>query len=220
MSDQTNSADLRSGLERVALDLHVHSPASHDWRDRAVSAEDLVAQALAKGLDGMAITDHESGQFIDQLRAAAEGTGLTIIPGVELNNLAGNDGIHLIALFDLDMTGNDVDHFLSSIGALKGTGASVTRGTATAGILEVLEEIEDRGGIAVLAHCQSSKGSLAEMRGPVRTQLVRHPVVLAAEARAEEHFDETKKATRKRTWDWLDGTDPDVQAQAGRLPGV
>jgi hypothetical protein len=72
----------------------------------------------------------------------------------------------------------------------------------------VLEEIEDRGGIAVLAHCQSSKGSLAEMRGDVRTMLVRHPVVLAAEARAEEHFDETKKATRKRTWDWLDGTDP------------
>jgi histidinol phosphatase-like PHP family hydrolase len=67
MSDQTNSGDLRLGLERVALDLHVHSPASHDWRDGAVSAEDLVAQALAQGLDGIAITDHESGQFIDQL---------------------------------------------------------------------------------------------------------------------------------------------------------
>jgi ABC-type lipoprotein export system ATPase subunit/histidinol phosphatase-like PHP family hydrolase len=208
MSDRTNIGDFRPGLERVALDLHVHSPASHDWRDGAVSANDLVTQALAEGLDGIAITDHESGQFIDRLRTAAEGTALTIIPGVELNNLAGNEGIHLIALFDLDMTANDVDHFLSSIGALKGTGASVTRGTATAGILEVLDEIEERGGIAVLAHCQSSKGSLAEMRGPVRTQLVRHPVVLAAEARAEEHFDVTKKATRKRTWDWLDGTDP------------
>jgi hypothetical protein len=53
---------------------------------------------------------------------------VTIIPGVELNNLAGNEGIHLIALFDLDMTANDVDHFLSSIGSLKGTGANVTRG--------------------------------------------------------------------------------------------
>ena len=204
----SSSNDLRAGLERVVLDLHVHSPASRDWRDDDVSAEDVVQRALDQGLDGIAITDHESGQFIDQLRAAAEGTGLTIIPGVELNNLAGNEGIHLIALFDLDMTANDVDHFLSSIGALKGTGANVTRGTATVGILEVLEKIEQRGGIAVLAHCQSSKGSLAEMRGEVRTMLVRHPVVLAAEARAEEHFDESKKATRKRTWDWLDGTDP------------
>lgn len=72
----------------------------------------------------------------------------------------------------------------------------------------MLDEIGKRGGIAVLAHCQSSKGSLAEMRGDVRTMLVRHPVVLAAEARAEEHYDETRQATRKRTWDVLDGTDP------------
>lgn len=211
MNDQTGIDDLRAGLERVALDLHVHSPASHDWRDGGVSAADLVARALDQGLDGIAITDHESGQFIDQLRAAAEGSGLTIIPGVELNNLAGNEGIHLIALFNLDMTATDVDHFLSSIGALKGTGANVTRGTATEGLLEVLEEIKKRGGIAVLAHCQSSKGSLAEMRGPVRTMLVRHPVVLAAEAKAEEHFDGAKKASRKRTWDWLDGTDPNYK---------
>lgn len=208
MDDSSSSDDLKAGLERVALDLHVHSPESRDWRDRHASAEDLVRRALDQGLDGLAITDHESGQFIDALRAAAEGTGLTIIPGVELNNLAGNEGIHLIALFDLDTTANDIDHFLSSIGSLKGTGANVTRGTATAGILEVLEKIGDRDGIAVLAHCQSSKGSLAEMRGEVRTMLVRHPVVLAAEARAEEHFDETKRATRRRTWDWLDGTDP------------
>ena len=208
MTDISSDDDVRDGLERVALDLHVHSPASRDWRDGDVSADDLVRQARDQGLDGIAITDHESGQFIDQLRAAAESTGLTIIPGVELNNLAGNEGIHLIALFDLDMTANDVDHFLSSIGSLTGTGATVTRGTATAGILDVLDAIEKRGGIAVLAHCQSSKGSLAEMRGDVRTTLVRHPVVLAAEARAEEHFDETKRAARKRTWDWLDGTDP------------
>jgi len=169
MADQSSSEPVRAGLERVALDLHVHSSASHDWRGGEVTPEAVVQQALAKGLDGIAITDHESGQFIDQLRVAAEGTGLTIIPGVELNNLAGNEGIHLIALFNLDMTANDVDHFLSNVGALKGTGVNVTRGTATDGILEVLEEIGKRGGIAVMAHCQSSKGSLANMRGEVRT---------------------------------------------------
>jgi histidinol phosphatase-like PHP family hydrolase/energy-coupling factor transporter ATP-binding protein EcfA2 len=208
MTNQSRTEDLRAGLERVALDLHVHSPASRDWRNGDVSADDLVARALAQGLDGIAIADHESGQFIDQLRTAADGTGLMVVPGVEINNLAGNQGIHLIALFELDTTATDIDHFLVSIGALTGTGANLKRSTATKGILEVLEEIGKRGGIAVLAHCQSSKGSLAEMRGEVRTMLVRHPVVLAAEARAEEHHDETKKATRKRTWDMLDGTDP------------
>jgi ABC-type cobalamin/Fe3+-siderophores transport system ATPase subunit/histidinol phosphatase-like PHP family hydrolase len=190
------------------LDLHVHTPASHDWRDGPTSAEEIVDRALAAGLDGIAITDHESGQSIDAVRAAARGRDLTVIPGVEINNLAGNAGIHLVALFDLATTANDIDHFLSSIGALKGPGDSAKRGTATKGPLEVLDEIQARGGIAVLAHCQSSKGSLADMRGDVRTLLIRHPVVLAAEARAEEHFDEAKTSARKRTFDLLDGADP------------
>jgi ABC-type lipoprotein export system ATPase subunit len=94
------------------------------------------------------------------------------------------------------------------IEALTGTGANLKRGTAKKGILDVLDEIQKRNGIAVLAHCQSSKGSLADMRGAVRTELVRHPAVLAAEAKAEEHFDATKKEDRKRTYDILDGADP------------
>jgi predicted metal-dependent phosphoesterase TrpH len=73
MTDRSISDDLRVGLERVPLDLHVHSPASRDWRDGAVSAGDLVRRALEQGLDGIAITDHGSGQFIDQLQAAADG---------------------------------------------------------------------------------------------------------------------------------------------------
>jgi predicted metal-dependent phosphoesterase TrpH len=60
LSDQPNSGELTPGLERVALDLHVHSPASHDWRNGADSPEDLVEHALVQGLDGIAITDHES----------------------------------------------------------------------------------------------------------------------------------------------------------------
>lgn len=75
MTDPPRTEDYRAGLERVALDLHVHSPASRDWRDGEVAADDLVARALAQRLDGIAITDHESGQFIDQLRTAADGTG-------------------------------------------------------------------------------------------------------------------------------------------------
>jgi ABC-type lipoprotein export system ATPase subunit/histidinol phosphatase-like PHP family hydrolase len=197
----------RGGLERVALDLHVHSPASHDWVGDTASAEQIVARAIEQGLDGIAITDHQSGQFIDKLRGAAEGTDLAIIPGIEINNLAGTEGIHLIAFFDFATTANDIDLFLAAIDALEGTGADIKRVTSKKGIIEVLSEVRKRNGIAVLAHCQSSKGSLAEMRGDVRTELIRHPAVLAAEARAEEYFDDGKAAERKRTFDLLDGHD-------------
>jgi ABC-type lipoprotein export system ATPase subunit len=208
MTEQSAENPSRLGLERVALDLHVHTSASHDWRGGEITAEEIVEHVMSRGLDGIAVTDHESGQFIDDLRVAAKPHGVAIIPGVEINNLAGSEGIHLIALFPLDTTARDIDHLLVIIGALTGKGTNLKRGNATKGILEVLEEIEKRDGIAVLAHCQSSKGSLSDMRGAVRTELVRHPVVLAAEAKAEEFFDEGKRATRKRTYDMLDGSDP------------
>jgi ABC-type lipoprotein export system ATPase subunit len=46
------------------------------------------------------------------------------------------------------------------------------------------------------------------MRGDLRTNIVRHRAVLAAETTAEDHYDEEKKTRRKRVFDLLDGTDP------------
>jgi ABC-type lipoprotein export system ATPase subunit len=204
---------IKPGLVRVALDLHVHTPASDDWREATATPEQIVSQAISRGLDGIAVTDHQTGEWVDRMRQAAEGTTLAIIPGVEINNLAGNEGIHLITLFACDTTAQDIDRFLAAIGALTGTGAARKRQTATKGIIEVLNEVAKFGGIAVLAHCQSSKGSLAEMRGAVREELVRHPAVLAAEAPAEEYFDEGKRSSHKRTFDLLDGTDAHYKRQ-------
>jgi PHP domain-containing protein len=186
----------RRGLERVALDLHLHTPASHDWRGGEVSSAGFVARAVTQGLDGVAVTDHESGAWVDQLTAAAKGHDLAVIPGVEVSNLAGNEGIHLIVLFEIGTTSMDIDLFLGAIGCITGVGEKRKRGTATKGINEVLDEVQKRGGIVLLAHSQSSKGSLAEMRGAVRAGLVRHPAVLAAEATAEEFYDEEKRRSR------------------------
>lgn len=68
-----------AGLERVALDLHVHSPASHDWKDQKATAEELVEAAIAAGLDGIAITDHQSGELVDEIKGAAKDKGLAAI---------------------------------------------------------------------------------------------------------------------------------------------
>lgn len=150
---------------------------------------------------------------MDKVKEAAKGTSLLVIPGVELNNLAGNEGIHLICLFELDVTSEDIDRFLTTIGVLRGAGERRERGTATKGPLEVLDELQRFGGIAVLAHCQSNKGALGAMRGDLRTKMVQHPAVLAVEAPAEDYWDASKQATHKRTYDVLDGTDPTYQRE-------
>jgi len=199
---------MRKGLQRFAFDLHVHTPASNDWRDGEITAAELVDHALSIGLDGIALTDHATGGWVDDVKAAASATDLVIFPAVELNDLAGNEGIHLVVLFDVHFTSTDIDRFLTTIGAVRGAGQRLERGSATSGPLELMDEIHKFGGIAVLAHCRSSKGALGSMRGDLRTLLVQHPAVLAVEAPAEDYFDEGRKKARKRVYDVLDGTDP------------
>src|SRR6266545_3233072 len=203
----------KHGLRRVALDLHVHTPASEDWKGTSVDADRFVEAAVAAGLDGLAITDHQTGSAVDDIRKAASARGLVVFPGVELVNLAGSKGVHLIVLFDVDTTSADIERFLATVQVVRGTGARTTRGAALKGPLDVLEAVRSYGGIAVLAHCQSSKGALAEMRGDLRTQIVRHPAVMAAEAPASDFFDDEKRVNKTRTYDLLDGTDANYKRE-------
>ena len=93
------------GLRFRKLDLHVHSPASKDFnrpmgmQDDAI-ADAIVQAAIDKGLDGIAITDHNSADWIDTMRKAGRGKPLVIFPGVEITATGGKSGIHVIALFD------------------------------------------------------------------------------------------------------------------------
>ncbi|MCW2927895.1 MAG: hypothetical protein JWM86_1863 [Thermoleophilia bacterium] len=197
-----------SGLERAALDLHLHTPASHDWKGGVITAQQFVETALDRGLDGIAITDHQTPGWVDAVKQAAVGTGLTVFPGVEIDNLAGSKGIHIIALFDVGATADEIDTMLAAIGAIKYDGNhQKVRQPATEGPLKVLNCIQEAGGIAVLAHSQSSKGVLGDMQGALRREIVRHPAVLAVEAKAEDFYDDDKRKNHRRTFDLLDGTD-------------
>lgn len=73
------------------VELHAHSNASYDGRD---SIELLLEQAAAVGLDGLAVTDHDTVDA--SLRAAdiADEYGLLGIPGLEVTSAAG----HVLAL--------------------------------------------------------------------------------------------------------------------------
>ena len=70
----------RSATE-VAVDLHAHSTRS----DGTDAPAELVRLALAAGLTALALTDHDTLDGIHEARAAAAGTSLELIPGVELS---------------------------------------------------------------------------------------------------------------------------------------
>jgi predicted metal-dependent phosphoesterase TrpH len=79
----------------MQADLHVHSTAS----DGSVSPAGLVALALRRGVDVVAIADHDSVSGIAEALDAAEGTGLIVIPAVELSAVRGDRDIHILAYF-------------------------------------------------------------------------------------------------------------------------
>jgi hypothetical protein len=74
---------------KLSFDLHIHTELSYDAHD---PVEKIVERAREIGLDGIAITDHDT---VDGVKRAEEiSDGLLVIPGVEVSTIAG----HLIVL--------------------------------------------------------------------------------------------------------------------------
>ena len=73
------------------FDLHVHSFFS---KDATGSPESLIAAAMAKGLSGIAITDHDSCGAHECLKDHPAPAGFLVVPGVEVSTAEG----HLLCL--------------------------------------------------------------------------------------------------------------------------
>ncbi len=77
------------------LDLHVHTTAS----DGMFTPVEVVKRAKAKGLQGIAITDHDTVAGVEEARKCGEGLGLWVIPGVEISTVANGQDIHVLGYF-------------------------------------------------------------------------------------------------------------------------
>ncbi len=77
------------------VDLHLHSTAS----DGQCSPSELVAMALERNLLAIAITDHDTTAGIDEALEAASGTGLEVIPGVEISCDVPQEEVHLLGYY-------------------------------------------------------------------------------------------------------------------------
>ena len=83
------------GSEWRKWDLHIHTPAS----DGKGTPEEIVNEAIAKGLSVIAITDHHTTDYIDMVKNAAQGKDLTVISGIEFRSEYGAKSVHFIAYF-------------------------------------------------------------------------------------------------------------------------
>jgi hypothetical protein len=77
-------------------DLHVHTCLS-PCADVTMSPRRIVAEAARRGLDIVAITDHNSAENVPAALRAARGTAVAVLPGMEV---CSSEEVHVLALFE------------------------------------------------------------------------------------------------------------------------
>lgn len=84
-------------MPELRVDLHTHSRVS----DGTQSPAELIASAIDARLDVVALTDHDSTAGWSEAFDAARGTGLTVLPGMELSTQLDFASVHVLGyLFD------------------------------------------------------------------------------------------------------------------------
>lgn len=146
------------------FDFHTHTPASFDYgkTDSSLKAsktpKDWLLDYIAKGIQCVAVTDHNTGDWVDGLKDAAEalrdkGHSIFVFPGVEIT---ANSNIHVLGIFDPNATSADISAVIgaSKFRGTKGDSDSVAEESAE----NVIKEILSAGGVAIPAHIDMKAG--------------------------------------------------------------
>lgn len=150
------------------VDFHTHTPASTDYKENNVSAEQWLLAAMKQKLDAVVVTDHNSGKWFDKLKKnyslleqskANDFRKLVIFPGVELTIGESNDRIHLLAILPHDSNSSCITTLIGKCGIQAETGDSETVST-TSSLSDCINYIHEYNGLAIAAHIDGSKGLL------------------------------------------------------------
>jgi PHP family Zn ribbon phosphoesterase len=95
-------------LRRLRADLHIHTCLS-PCGELAMSPRAVVDRARAVGLDLIAVTDHNTTENAAAVIEAAKGTGLAVLPGIEMTTA---EEVHILGLFD---AGADLGPFQAEV---------------------------------------------------------------------------------------------------------
>ncbi|MBI3914746.1 MAG: putative DNA binding domain-containing protein [Chloroflexi bacterium] len=163
------------------MDLHLHTPASVDYKQPNISYLDLLRKAEQKNLDVMAFTDHnsvrgyarmleeiENLELLERLKRLRDDERVAldefrrlrkkilILPGFEFTATL---GFHVLGIFPPETNVRDLEHLLLS---LRVPSDKLDQGSgevgATSDVLTAYRTINAAGGLVIAAHANSSHG--------------------------------------------------------------
>ena len=160
---------LNDGARAIEFDLHIHSPASKDFKmqkdeDEKTNYLMLLDEVILQGIEIIAITDHNTFSGYNKLINYAKETraikekykSVLILCGIEITCYSN----HLLAIFNNDFSEENQNQFLHEIGIERDSQGTEEAMADELGPSALLKKIDEYGGIAILAHADTEKGFL------------------------------------------------------------
>lgn len=189
-------------MQKIALDLHIHSALS-PCGEGEMTPNNIVNMAILKELDYIAVTDHNSAKNLPAVMAVAEGSGMAVLPGIEVTT---KEEAHVLAYFDnlaaamaLDeilydrlpaimnqeeifgpqLIIDETDHVVGQVDKLLISATDM-------GITELDQIVSELGGVIVPAHIDRSAYSVVASLGFIPPDLAIHTCELSKQADLED----------------------------------
>ncbi len=221
------------------MDLHLHTPASIDYKQPNVTYLDFLLKAEEKNLDIVAFADHntatgyaryleevESLELLERLKRLRDDERkrlaeyrrlhekILILPGFEFTATL---GFHILGIFPPDTTVREMEHLLLS---LRVPEEKLDQGSgevgATTDALTAYRMINEAGGLAIAAHANSSHGVAMpgfDFGGQTRIAYTQDSNLHALEVT------DLESKSRRRTAAFFSGTKPEYPRRMHCLQG-
>ncbi|MDE2724642.1 MAG: ABC transporter [Gemmatimonadota bacterium] len=206
------------GAKWWKFDFHAHTPASDDFEEHypsnskgKVTPESWLIRFMQEGIDCVAITDHNCGDWIGELQETLEQMQdsqhqdykpLVLFPGVEITAFG---GVHILAIFGPEKTQQDIDALLGDVqyDGTRGKSDGVTNKT----IPDVVNIITRRGGIAIPAHVDLPNGLFTKLSGNDLRSVLNNSNLYAMEVIDDSYEPPQLYTEQKLRWSRVKGSD-------------
>jgi PHP family Zn ribbon phosphoesterase len=211
------------------VDLHIHTPASACYAEPNFTYLDILRKAEEKGLDIIAITDHNTVvgctamakeieelmllERLNRLRAEEKrrleeyrrlGDKILVLPGFEFTATL---GFHILGIFSEKTSIRELEHILLDLNIPPDKlDAGSTEVGATTDVLTAYRVIDEAGGLVIAAHANSSHGVAMQglaFGGQTKIAYTQDPHLHALEAT------DLEKKGRRTTASFYSGSKPE-----------
>ncbi len=221
------------------MDIHLHTPASADWLEPGTTYLQWLQKAESRGLDIVAITDHNTVEGVARLRAEVErlawleandrlrpqerrdldeyrrlGDKILVLPGFEFT---ATFGFHILGIFPPETSLRKLELLLLRLNVpMERLADGATEIGPTTDVLTVYRMIREAGGLVIAAHANSTHG--VALQGMSFGGQTRIAFTQDANLHALEVTD-LESASRRSSLRFFDGSKPEYPRRMHLLQG-